>query len=185
MSRKLPKPRPRRSPSKGRLGPVQAVWRGSQGSTARVDAASTEDRLVDAFSIVVRWSRRELHDKTLKEAGLDLEQSAAVILGTLYHHEPVRVSDLAGQLELDRSTVSRQVAEVVEQGLVARMGDTTDARASMLSLTPQGHAMRRKLAAAFKKICMDLVSDWSLEDQLTFVRLLDKLADRLRGEGVF
>jgi DNA-binding MarR family transcriptional regulator len=55
----------------------------------------------------------------------------------------------------------------------------------MLSLTPQGQAVRRKLANAFQEICTGLVADWKREDRAEFTRLLDKLADRLRKEGVY
>jgi DNA-binding MarR family transcriptional regulator len=146
--------------------------------------SAVEHRLVDAFSLVVRWGRRELHDKTVSETGIDIDRSAAAILGALYLHEPVRMSDLAEHLGLDRSTVSRQMAAVVAGGYVLRQGDATDARAAMLSLAPLGHAVRRRLALAFQRICVDLVADWKREDRLEFTRLLGKLADRLRKEGV-
>lgn len=141
--------------------------------------------MVDAFSLVVRWGRREVHDMTVAETGIDIDRSVGAILGALYLHEPVRVSDLAEHLGLDRSTVSRQVAAVVAQGYVVRQGDLTDARAAMLSLTPQGQVLRRKLANGFHKICLDLIADWKREDQLEFTRLLEKIADRLRTVGVY
>ena len=146
---------------------------------------SSDDRMVDAFSLLVRWARRELHVETVKEAGFDIDPSAAVIIGKLYFHEPVRMSDLAEHLGLDRSTVSRQVAAVIKKGYVTRRGDVTDARAAMLSLTPRGHAVRKKLGNAFKEVCLGLLSDWKREDRQTFARLIDKLADRFRGEGVY
>ena len=141
--------------------------------------------MVEALSLFVRWARRELHDKTVADTGIDIDRSAAAILGALYFHEPVRMSDLAEHLGLDRSTVSRQVAAVVAKGYVARLDDATDARASMLSLTPLGHTVRHKLANSFQKTSLELVSEWKREDRLEFARLLDKLADRFRKEGVY
>jgi DNA-binding MarR family transcriptional regulator len=149
------------------------------------DALSVDDRTVEAMSLFVRWGRRELHDKTVAETGIDIDRAAAAILGAVYHHEPVRMSDLAEHLGLDRSTISRQVAVVVRLGYVRREGDSSDARAAMLSLTPHGQTLRRKLAASFHKICTDLIADWKREDRQEFARLLDKLADRFRNEGVY
>lgn len=169
---------------RARSGP-RVGSRGLAPIKARTEDISAEDRLVDAFSLFVRWSRRELHGQANKEAGVEIEQSAAVILGALHFHGPVRMSDLAEHLSLDRSTVSRQVADVVDKGWVSRLEDAADARATRLTLTPDGRALRRKLANAFGKVCMDLVADWKPEDRLTFVRLMDKLADRFRGEGVY
>ena len=149
-------------------------------------AASTlDEKTVESLSLFVRWARRELHDKTVADTAIEIDRSAAAILGMLYRHEPVRMSDLAEHLGLDRSTVSRQVAAVVRQGYVRREGDSSDARAAMLSLTPQGQAVRRKLAVSFQKICGDLVSDWKKEERQEFSRMLDKLADRFRRDGVY
>jgi len=45
--------------------------------------------------------------------------------------------------------------------------------------------VRRKLANSFQKTSLELVSEWKREDRLEFARLLDKLADRFRKEGVY
>ena len=67
------------------------------------------------------------------------------ILALLDELGPQGVTALA---EVDRSsqpTVSGAVRQLEEQGLVARTADPTDARRSLVRLTPEG---RRRLAAA-------------------------------------
>jgi DNA-binding MarR family transcriptional regulator len=51
-----------------------------------------------------------------------------------------RSSDLAARAGLDPSTVSRAVAGLVTQGLVTREADPHDGRATLLVVTPAGHA---------------------------------------------
>ena len=52
---------------------------------------------------------------------------------------PVRSSDLAKELFLDQSTVSRHVAHLEADGLVEKVADPYDGRATQLHLTDLGH----------------------------------------------
>jgi len=52
---------------------------------------------------------------------------------------PVRSSDLAKELFLDQSTVSRHVAHLEADGLVEKVADPSDRRATQLHLTELGH----------------------------------------------
>ena len=139
--------------------------------------------IVDPMSALLRWARVNLHGRIVSDIGIDVDRSAVVILDTLHHDGPMRMSDLAHKIGLDRSTVSRQVASVVAAGLVGRAHDVGDARASMLSLSLRGQTVRQKVARSWQRIAMDLIADWSFEEQVEFGRLMSKLAHRLREEG--
>jgi DNA-binding MarR family transcriptional regulator len=52
--------------------------------------------------------------------------------------QPTTITDLADELELDRSTISRTVEGVVDMGLVTREADSSDRRCFNLILTPEG-----------------------------------------------
>lgn len=60
-------------------------------------------------------------------------------LGMLSKCGPVRSSDLAKELFLDQSTVSRHVAHLEASGLVEKVADPSDRRATQLHLTDLGH----------------------------------------------
>ena len=135
------------------------------------------------MSAFLRWARVNLHGRIVGDIGIEVDRSAVVILDTLHHDGPMRMSDLALKIGLDRSTVSRQVASVVAAGLVGKAHDAGDARASMLSLSLRGQTVRQKVARSWQRIAMDLIADWSFEEQVEFGRLMSKLAHRLREEG--
>ena len=50
----------------------------------------------------------------------------------------LRLSDLAGRMELDASTASRHVRSLEQLGLVRRSADPDDGRAFRVELTEQG-----------------------------------------------
>ena len=71
----------------------------------------------------------------LAAAAHDVEWSAHVLLRCLAHEGPMRAGALAEMLQSDPSTVSRQVAALVKDGLLERQADPADGRASLLVLT--------------------------------------------------
>jgi DNA-binding MarR family transcriptional regulator len=138
--------------------------------------------VVQPLSVILRWARHRVYEKMAQRSNVKLDRSAINILGVLKRQGPMRTSDLADILGLDRSTVSRQVASAVSLGFVARDGDVRDARAAMLSLTEEGLAKQRKLNHAWSTIAMELVADWSEADQREIARLLDKLSRRIEDD---
>src|SRR3954453_14240813 len=60
----------------------------------------------------------------------------------------MRVSDLAGCVELDASTVSRQIKQLEDKKIVERTADPDDGRASLVRLTDEG---REIVVAGFRR----------------------------------
>src|SRR4051812_33904981 len=73
------------------------------------------------------------------------DRAALVLLFPLVRLGPLRQGALAELVHADPSTVSRHVAALVERGLVTRMADETDGRASRLVVTDAGHAELEQL----------------------------------------
>lgn len=66
------------------------------------------------------------------------EGAQLAVLGMLARCGPIRPSDLAKELFLDQSTVSRHVAHLEADGLLAKVADASDRRATQLHLTDLG-----------------------------------------------
>ncbi len=112
----------------------------------------------------------------------DRERAAHVLLFPLCLQGPLRPAELAELVHADPSTVSRHVARLVEQGLVTRVPDERDGRASRLVVTDRGtataEAMRRERADHLREV----TADWDEDDLATLSRLLRRLAaDISRG----
>jgi DNA-binding MarR family transcriptional regulator len=78
-------------------------------------------------------------------------------------YAPLSTKELSGQTQLDKSTVSRTTATLVQRGLVARKVDTADQRLVVLRLTPRG-----------KVLCDDVIRSILNWDRL----LLEVLSER-------
>ena len=124
---------------------------------------------------MIRWARVRSFNLIADTAGVQLDRSGIVILTTLHRLGPLRLSDLADDIGLDRSTISRQVAAVVRAGYVERAVDENDARALLLTLTARGQAIRQKLATAWHDIVIGLMTEWPERDIAELARLLSRL----------
>ncbi len=94
-------------------------------------------------------------------------------------HGLQRVSDIAGSIHSDASTVSRHVTGLVRHGLLAKAADPTDRRAQVVSLTSEGwdvvHEIQAKRAGWFQ----ELLADWQDDDCDELSRRLDALSTLL------
>jgi DNA-binding MarR family transcriptional regulator len=113
------------------------------------------------------------------------DRAALVLLFPLVRLGPLRQGALADLVHADPSTVSRHVAALVEQGLVRRIADETDGRASRLVVTDAGHAALENLRQERERHLERVTAGWDEADLATltclFGRLLDDLAATLPG----
>jgi DNA-binding MarR family transcriptional regulator len=109
--------------------------------------------------------------------GGSADRSAHILLFTLSHEGPMRLSDLAAAVHVDASTVSRQAAQLVTERLLVREPHPEDGRASVVALSDAGRraveAMRRRRRVFFDRT----IADWSDEDLQRFTQLLQRFVD--------
>lgn len=89
---------------------------------------------------------------------------------------PQRLTTLAAGLELDASTVSRQVRHLEDRGLVERTSDPDDRRASRIALSEAGRARLHEGAQRRRAIVAELLDSWSAADREHLRILLGRLA---------
>lgn len=107
------------------------------------------------------------------------EAWAVLLLHKIKESGPCRVSDLADQIGLDTSTVSRYVARLSKSGNIERTGDPDDRRAARLALTPKGRRLLNTATQARVDLIHDAVADWSDDDVRTLYALVERLANAL------
>jgi DNA-binding MarR family transcriptional regulator len=114
------------------------------------------------------------------------DRAAIVLLHPLARLGPLRQGALAEQLHADPSTVSRHVAVLVEEGLVRRVADESDGRATRLVVTDAGLAALEQLGRDRGAFIARVTADWDQTDLTAFSgllgRFLDDLAAALPGE---
>ncbi|WP_020577184.1 MarR family winged helix-turn-helix transcriptional regulator [Actinopolymorpha alba] len=95
---------------------------------------------------------------------------------------PLRLSDLAAQVQLDISTVSRHVRALEVSGHLERAADPADKRAALLSVTESGRKVLHDTFARRRAVLSTALSAWPEADLNTLEHLLNRLADDLETE---
>jgi DNA-binding MarR family transcriptional regulator len=138
------------------------------------------DLIEQAIGRILRQSRSpRFADAIRARAGIKLDRASYGVLARLGNLAPVRLTDLANELAVDVSTVSRQVAALEQKALVAREPDPVDGRAVLLELTRKGKAVQSKMQAAWQETIAGVLIDWTAMDISEFAALLDRFASDL------
>ncbi|TSD95589.1 MarR family transcriptional regulator [Skermania sp. ID1734] len=125
---------------------------------------------------LVRLQR--IRDRTLSQLSTMtkgvVDPAAYACLFRLLAEGPMRSGALAEAMYADPSTMSRQVAQLVERGLVERRADPGDGRASVLAVTEVGREMAAHLRQLRNARLDRILSDWTDDERRDFARLLGK-----------
>jgi DNA-binding MarR family transcriptional regulator len=136
------------------------------------EPATAEEAVLLAMTRLGRRMRTRL-------PGEQLDFAAIVLLKALLHGGPVRLSTLAGMLDVDASTVSRQVRQLEDRGLIERMSDPDDGRACLIALSEEGRSRLEEGAQRRRRLVGELVRDWDAGDREQLRLLLSRLLDNL------
>lgn len=108
-----------------------------------------------------------------------VERALIFILVRLKEQGPMRLSDVAADLGLDVSTMSRHVRTLETRGFLTRTADPSDGRAVRLALADPG---REVLAQAWsnRRVWLERsLADWTVEDRRLLSDMLERFADAL------
>ena len=147
-------------------------------SRDEVDPREAFVRLEREIALLLRRSRA-ISARLAGELHPDLDGAAYGLLALLEDAGPLRASDLVARLGLDKSTVSRQVASLVDLGLVVRAPDPDDGRAQVLSPSAEGSARLARIRAARRARWEADLADWPPDD----IAMLGELLARLNRIG--
>jgi DNA-binding MarR family transcriptional regulator len=121
---------------------------------------------------VTRMARR-----LRQEAGVDLGPSQVAALATIDRHGPLSPSEVAEIERIKRPTATRIVRHLQEAGLVERVKDPEDGRASILSVTPEGRALLKRLRERKTAYVAKRLAALDADDR----RTLERAAELLEG----
>jgi DNA-binding MarR family transcriptional regulator len=129
---------------------------------------------------------RHMHMTTrAKHTSGNLERSAYTLLSRLRVQGPMSIGELSEAFDLDHSTLNRQTAALLREGLVERIPDPAGGMARKFRVTSEG---RRRLELARTEIVASLgklLADWPAEDVAAFagyIRRFNAEIERVSGK---
>ncbi|MFW0782920.1 MarR family winged helix-turn-helix transcriptional regulator [Gordonia sp. CPCC 206044] len=106
-----------------------------------------------------------------------LDPTCYPLLILLSRHDAIPTSKLVADLELEKSTVTRQIDAVERLGLVERRPDPCDARARIVALTQVGRQKLDDVVALAVSNWRERLSQWDPADIRQLTELLRRLDD--------
>ncbi|MEJ5170692.1 MAG: MarR family transcriptional regulator [Fimbriimonadales bacterium] len=149
----------------------------------KVNPANAPDTAVVAERIRAAWRdlrragstgpvRAYLYDP---DAPLDIAQADALDL--IVTNAPVRMSEVAALLRVDPSTATRTVAKLQERTLVVREPDPDDARAILVTPSPAGAELHRRVRSRANELLIETLDAFSGPDRELLADLLERLVE--------
>jgi DNA-binding MarR family transcriptional regulator len=118
-----------------------------------------------------------------QEASADLGPSQLAALATIERHGPLAPSELADREHVRRPTATRVLARLVAAGLVERIRDPTDGRSAIVSATPGGRALLRRLRQRKTAYLARRMRELPREDVEALAHAAEVLERLLEGEA--
>jgi DNA-binding MarR family transcriptional regulator len=140
--------------------------------TPRDESAGEIHRELNVFARRVRALATRLHPE-LSFVGYTLLAHVSATGGC-------RAVDLAGLFQLDKSTVSRQVADLEARGLLEALAE---GRGRQLRVTTAGRAELAAAAGRQREALDDRLTGWADEDLRAFAAYLRRFNDPASGGG--
>jgi len=113
----------------------------------RADRQQVHEQLESELTVLWRRVRR-LSIALARQVDAGIDVAAYGLLSALNDAGDVRAGDLADRFGLDKSTVSRQIAQMESLGFIERVPDPLDGRARLIRTTEVGRARVRQLRGA-------------------------------------
>lgn len=110
-----------------------------------------------------------------------LDRAAYVILRRLQAVGPMNVSAVADVLNLDGSTVTRQLTTLENDGLIERRRDPADGRGTVVEATPKGLAQVDAVREARRVVFSQVLSDYTPAEMQELAANLERFTRAIDG----
>ena len=144
--------------------------------------------LLSRLGVVLREIRRgTAQDLRSRLYGELVDLAQADCLEVIALRGSCTMSELASELRVDASAATRTVHRLVDGGYVTRASAPADARAVVVSLTPEGTALVTEIGQRSLAAVLDSLGEFTDDEQKQLVDLLERFVkgiDRTRSAAL-
>jgi DNA-binding MarR family transcriptional regulator len=138
-----------------------------------------DKKYIHRFRDIIRVFDREIFFQNNASCCNGISVSQCHTLLEIEKNNEISVSELAGNLSLDKSTVSRTVEGLVNINLVDRVTPRENRRLALLNLTESGRQVCSTINYTNDVYIKDVLKDFSKEEREEFLRLFEKLTSNM------
>lgn len=134
-------------------------------------------RAIQEFAdLVVASARSSVQRERIRRA-VDASVTAAslTVLRLIERSGPLSMSEAAGRLQLDQSTLSRQVRPLLEGGLLLKGAEQGDRRVTLLRVSPKGRNLLQRMRDVALHDYDTALMGWPAGDRAQLGTLIERL----------
>jgi DNA-binding MarR family transcriptional regulator len=140
---------------------------------------TTSARIEAAIGQLLRRSTRAHLYQSMVD-GLDgVDATTYPVLSGVARWQPVSATNLALEIGIDRTATTRYASRLQQAGLIDRVPDPTDARATLIRLTPDGERIAATMRERLVEHLETATADWPESQAQQFAVSLERLVDTL------
>ncbi|MFI6470325.1 MarR family winged helix-turn-helix transcriptional regulator [Streptomyces sp. NPDC050516] len=136
---------------------------------------STGQEISDALGVLLKRSTRtQLYRTLTADVGEAVDELTYPVLSGLARTGPRSAADLAPDIGLDRSGITRRATQLESAGLLRREPDPHDRRATLLALTEKGEQTVKALRQRLSDHIEASLASWPPGEAAAFARHLHR-----------
>ncbi|WP_280423611.1 MarR family winged helix-turn-helix transcriptional regulator [Nocardia carnea] len=112
-----------------------------------------------------------------------LPPGGIAVLTTLDASGPCRQVDLAADMRITQSALSRHITELVAAGYIVRRADPSDGRAALVQLTSEGLDLLNRARETHTRHLQETLDDWSEDDAEQAYLVVRRLRNSLNARS--
>jgi DNA-binding MarR family transcriptional regulator len=105
------------------------------------------------------------------------------VLLTLYQQGTLTLTELAGHIRVDRSTLGEMINRMAERSLITKRNSGSDRRSADVLLAPAGKAVLFKIVTGAAQLQGALLAPLPVEDRAHFMRCMKLIAEPGPAKG--
>ena len=139
--------------------------------------AGLEQFLTYRLHVLNKLAERGISERYQSKLGVTLPE--ARVIASVGSFGSFSIMELARHANLDKSQASRAAEAMIRQGLVQRQPSADDGRVVLVSLTPEGRALYRKVMPIARKWNGDMFDCLDEREKAAFGDALDKIIETM------
>ncbi|WP_025599586.1 MarR family winged helix-turn-helix transcriptional regulator [Burkholderia sp. WSM2230] len=139
--------------------------------------AGLEQLLTYRLHVLNKLAERGISERYQDKLGVTLPE--ARVIASVGSFGPFSIMELARHANLDKSQASRAAEGLIRQGLVKREASAEDGRVVLVSLTPEGRALYRKIMPIARKWNGELFDCLDEKEKAALGEALDKVIETM------
>lgn len=130
----------------------------------------------DSIKMFPQFIRKVLHEHDISGLNLDINKTQTKIIMFVYENSEKSMSEISLMTGLEKSSFTRSVDCLVQNGFITRIALENDRRKIKLSLTNKGIKAAKRIKNDFDIYLDSLISDFSEKEKNEFFESLETIS---------